>query len=117
MHRVEPEKTINPANEKEIADIEDEYARSAEWQKGVDEAVKTPENQAKIAEIRKTESKIDHPQWFYAFADRLEGTPDAQDFGFRDAQKAAAGDPEGDRRNWPITNTTPPCRIATAEPT
>ncbi|PHR89499.1 MAG: hypothetical protein COA78_35785 [Blastopirellula sp.] len=97
--RIEPEQTINPANEKEIASIEDEYARSAGWQKGVDEAVKTPANQAKIAEIRKTEPKINHPQWFYAFADRLEGTPDAKDFGFRDSQKAAAGDPEGDRRN------------------
>ena len=99
LTRIEPEETINPANEAQIAAIEDEYARSAEWQKGVDEAAKTPENQAKIAEIRKTEPKINHPQWFYAFADRLEGTPDAKDFGFRDAQKAAAGDPEGDRRN------------------
>lgn len=99
VHRVEPEETINPANEKEIANIEDAQARSAEWQKGVDEAAKTPENQAKIAEIRKTEPKINHPQWFYAFADRLEGTPDAKDFGFRDAQKAAASDPKGDRAN------------------
>ena len=97
--RIEPEKTINPDNEKQIANIEAEYARSAEWQKGVDEAVKTPANQAKIAEIRKTEPKINHPQWFYAFADRLEGTPDAKDFGFRDSQKAAAADPKGDRRN------------------
>ena len=97
--RVEPEKTINPDNEAEIAAIEDDYARSAEWQKGVDEAVKTPANQAKIAEISKTDSKINHPQWFYAFADQLEGTPNAKDFGFRDSQKAAAGDPKGDRRN------------------
>ena len=99
LTRIEPEESINPANEAQIANIEDEYARSAEWQKGVDEAVKTPENQAKIAKIRKTEPKINHPQWFYSFADRLEGTPDPKDFGFRDSQKAAAGDPEGDRRN------------------
>ena len=97
--RIEPEKTINPDNEKEIANIEDAQARSAEWQKGVDEAVKTPANQAKIAEIRKTEPKIDHPQWGYAYADQLEGTPDATDFGFRDSQKAAASDPKGDRAN------------------
>jgi hypothetical protein len=97
--RIEPEKTINPANEKEIANIEDAQARSAKWQKGVDAVVNTPANQAKIAEIRKTEPKINHPQWFYAFADRLEGTPDATDFGFRDAQKAAASDPKGDRAN------------------
>ena len=97
--RIEPEKTINPDNEKQIATIEDAQARSAEWQKGVDAVVNTPANQAKIAEIRKTEPKIDHPQWFYAFADRLEGTPDATDFGFRDSQKAAASDPKGDRAN------------------
>ena len=97
--RIEPEQTINPDNEKQIANIEDAQARSAEWQKGVDAVIKTPANQAKIAEIRKTEPKIDHPQWRYAFADRLEGTPDARDFGFGDAQKAAASDPKGDRAN------------------
>ena len=70
--RVEPEKTINPDNEKQIALIEDVYARFTQWQKGVDEAVKTAANQAKIAEIRKTEPKINHPQWFYGFADRLD---------------------------------------------
>ena len=58
--RIEPEKTINPANDAEIANIEDEYARSAAWQKGVDQAVKTPANQAKIVEIRKTECKINY---------------------------------------------------------
>jgi hypothetical protein len=34
----------------------------------------TPENQAKIAEIRKTDRLIDHPVRFYTYADRLEGT-------------------------------------------
>ncbi|GAB5406442.1 MAG: hypothetical protein Aurels2KO_46730 [Aureliella sp.] len=97
--RIEPEETINRENEKEIAQIEDAYARFAQWQKGVDEAVKTPANQAKIAELRKTEEKIKHPQWFYSFADRLEGTPDPKDFGFRDSQKAAAAYPPGDRNN------------------
>nr|WP_201723956.1 DUF1592 domain-containing protein [Rhodopirellula sp. SM50] len=97
--RVEPETTVNPANEKEIANIEDEYARFTRWQKGVDEAAKTPQNQARIAEIRKTDRLIDHPIRFYAYADRLEGTPDPKDFGFRDSPKAASGHPEGDRRN------------------
>ncbi|MCR9198813.1 MAG: DUF1592 domain-containing protein [Planctomycetaceae bacterium] len=97
--RVEPEQTINPDNEKEIAEIEDAYARFTRWQKGVDEAVKTTANQARIARIRKTEEKIKHPQWFYSFADRLEGTPDPKDFGFRDSQKAAAAYPPGDRNN------------------
>ena len=97
--RVEPEKTINSDNEKEIAQIEDAYKRFTQWQKGVDEAVKTPVNQAKIARIRNTEPKINHPQWFYSFADRLEGTPDPKDFGFRDSQKAAAAYPPGDRNN------------------
>ena len=97
--RIEPEKTINPDNEKQIAQIEDAYARFTQWQKGVDEAGKTAANQAKIAEIRKTEPKINHPQWFYSFADRLEGTPDPKNFGFRDSQKAAASYPPGDRNN------------------
>ncbi|MFT5467775.1 MAG: hypothetical protein ACI8UO_002882, partial [Verrucomicrobiales bacterium] len=97
--RVEPEETISPENEKEIAQIEDQYARFTRWQKGVDEAAKTPENQAKIAEIRKTDRLIDHPTRFYAYADRLEGTPDPKDFGFIDAKKAAGGHPEGDRHN------------------
>ena len=99
LTRIEPEQTINPANDAEIANIEDAQARSAEWQKGVDAVINTPENQAKIAEIRKTQPKIDHPQWGYAYAEQLEGTPDARDFGFTDAQKAAASDPEGDRAN------------------
>ncbi|MDA7916270.1 DUF1592 domain-containing protein [Verrucomicrobia bacterium] len=98
--RVEPELTVNPGNEKQIANIEDEYARFTRWQKGVDEAVKTPANQAKIAEFRKQKERyIDHPFWFYGFADRLEGTPNPNDFGFRDSKKAAASHPEGDRRN------------------
>ena len=97
--RVEPEKTINPANEKEIAEIEDAYARFTRWQKGVDKAAKTPANQAKIAEIRKTEPRIDHPFLFYAFADRLHGAPDAKDFGFRDSNKAASAHPKRDRSN------------------
>ena len=97
--RIEPEKTINPDNEKQIAQIEDAYARFSQWQKGVDEVAKTAANQARIAQIRKTEPKINHPQWFYSFADRLEGTPDPRDFGFRDSQKAAAAYPAGDRSN------------------
>ena len=99
LTRIEPEQTINPANDAEIANIADAQARSAEWQKGVDAVINTPENQAKIAEIRKTQPKIDHPQWGYAYAEQLEGTPDARGFGFTDAQKAAASDPEGDRAN------------------
>ena len=97
--RVEPERTINPANEKEIADIEEAYARFTRWQKGVDEAATSPANQARIAEIRKTERLIDHPTRFYAYADRLEGTPNPRDFGFRDSQKAAASNPKGDPRD------------------
>ncbi|MGI9472212.1 MAG: DUF1592 domain-containing protein, partial [Rubripirellula sp.] len=99
VFRVEPEKTINPANEKEIEQIEDAYARFTRWQKGVDEAAKSPANQAKIAEIRKTDRLIDHPVRFYAYADRLEGTPSPQEFGFRDSNKAAASHPGNDRAN------------------
>ena len=95
--RVEPEKTINPDNEKEIAEIEERQERFAQWKKGVDEAAKTPENQAIIAEIRKTDRLIDHPNRFYTFADRFKGTPNPEDFGFTDAKKAAASDPSRSR--------------------
>ncbi len=95
--RVEPEKTINPANEKEIAQTEERQNRFGLWKKGVDEAAKTAENQAIIAEIRKTERLIDHPNRFYTYADRLKGTPDPRDFGFTDAKKAAASDPSRSR--------------------
>ena len=95
--RVEPEQTINPDNEKEIAQIEERQKRFARWKKGVDEAAKTPGNQAIIAEIRKTDRLIDHPNRFYTFADRFKGTPNPRDFGFTDANKAAASDPSRSR--------------------
>jgi hypothetical protein len=97
VHRVEPEKTINPDNEKEIAEIEERQKRFARWKKGVDEAARTPENQAIIAEIRKTNRLIDHPNRFYTFADRLKDTPNPSDFGFVDSAKAAAADPSRSR--------------------
>ena len=95
--RVEPEQTINPDNEKEIAQIEERQERFERWKKGVDEAARTPENQAIISEIRKTDRLIDHPNRFYTFADRLKGTPDPWDFGFVDSAKAAAADPSRSR--------------------
>ena len=97
--RVEPEHTINPENEKQIAQLEDSYARFTRWKKGVDEAAKTPENKAKIAEIRKKDPRVSHPFLFYAFADLLKGTPNAKDFGFRDSNKAAGSHPQRDRGN------------------
>ena len=97
-YRVEPEKTINPNNEKFIKEIEETYDRFAQWQKGVDEAAKTPANQAIIAEIAKEEPAILHPLRFYRFADRLKGAPDAKDFGFNDAPNASSANPE-----WPST--------------
>jgi len=91
--RVEPEKTINPANEEFIKQIKERQERFKQWKKAVDEASKTPENQAIIAEIRKTDRLIDHPNRFYGYADRLKGTPNPKDFGFIDSKKAAASDP------------------------
>lgn len=95
--RVEPEKTINPDNEKEIAQIEDAYKRFTQWQVGVDKAAATPENKAKIAELSKKEPAITHPIHFYRYAHLLNGAPDAGDFGFRDSGKAAAANPKWDR--------------------
>ena len=95
--RVEPEKTINPANEDVIKRIEEQQTRFEQWKNGVDEAAKSPENQAIIAEIRKADRLIDHPNRFYTFADRFEGTPNPRDFGFSDVKKAAAADPSRSR--------------------
>ena len=91
--RVEPEKTINPANEKIIKQTKERQERFKQWKKAVDEASKTPENQAIIAEIRKTDRLIDHPNRFYGYADRFKGTPNPKDFGFLDSKKAAGSDP------------------------
>ena len=97
--RVEPEKKINPENEEQVAKIEEGYARFTQWQKAVDKVAATPENQAKIAEIRKTDRLIDHPVRYYTYADRLEGTPHPKEFGIvGDAKKAASWHPEGDRK-------------------
>ena len=91
--RVEPEKTINPANEKIIKKAEATQNRFKQWKKGVDEAAKSPENQAIIAEIRKKNRLIDHPNRFYIFAEHFKNVPNPKDFGFLDFQKAAAADP------------------------
>ncbi len=91
--RVEPEKTINPANEKIIKKAEATQNRFKQWKKGVDEAAKSPENQTIIAEIRKKNRLIDHPNRFYIFAEHFKNVPNPRDFGFLDFQKAAAADP------------------------
>ncbi len=95
--RVEPEKTINPDNEEEIALIEDAYKRFTQWQAGVDKAAATPENKATIAELSKKEPAITHPIHFYRYAHLLNGAPAPGDFGFRDSGKAAAANPKWDR--------------------
>jgi hypothetical protein len=59
----------------------------------VDAVVNTPENQAIIAEISKTEKHLLEPYRFYSIADRLKGTPDAKDFGFNDAPNANSANP------------------------
>ena len=95
--RVEPEKTINPANEEYIRQVEARQERFKQWKKGVDEAAKSSENQVIIAEIRKKNRLIDHPNRFYTFAEHFKGVPDPRDFGFIDCQKAAASDPSRSR--------------------
>ncbi|MDC0157268.1 DUF1592 domain-containing protein, partial [Verrucomicrobia bacterium] len=97
ISRVEPEKTINPANEKIIKKAEAAQDRFKQWKKGVDEAAKSPENQAIIAEIRKKDRLIDHPNRFYIFAEHFKDVPNPKDFGFLDFQKAAASDPSRSR--------------------
>ena len=91
--RVEPEKTINPANEEYIKQVEARQERFKQWKKGVDEAAKSPENQAIIAGIRKKDRLIEHPNRFYGYAEHFKGAPDPSEFGFLDSKKAAASDP------------------------
>ncbi|MGB0240213.1 MAG: DUF1592 domain-containing protein [Verrucomicrobiales bacterium] len=93
-YRVEAEEVINPINERAIKAMEETFDRFARWKKGVDEAAKSPENQAIIAEIAKTEPRILKSFDFYKYADRLKGTPDATDFGFNDAPNANSANPE-----------------------
>ena len=95
--RLEPETTINPANEKEVAAIEDAQRRFTRWQVGVDKAAKLPKNQAKIEEISQQDASIKHPIHFYRHADLLEDAPDPKDYGFSDAAKAASSNPQWDR--------------------
>ena len=91
--RVEPETTINPGNEEFIKQVEERQERFKQWKKGVDEAAKSPENQAIIAEIRKKDRLIDHPNRFYEYAEHFKGAPDPSKFGFLDSKKAAGSDP------------------------
>ncbi len=93
-YRVEAEEVINPINERAIKAMEETFDRFARWKKGVDEAAKSPENQAIIAEIAKTEPRILKSFDFYKYADRLKGTPDATEFGFNDAPNANSANPE-----------------------
>ncbi|MEO0415886.1 MAG: DUF1587 domain-containing protein, partial [Verrucomicrobiota bacterium] len=71
-YRIEPEQTINPANEKVIKAIIDEQSRFSRWKAEVDKIKDTPENQAIIDEIaKKQKQQIEHPIHFYRFADKL----------------------------------------------
>ncbi len=97
-YRVEPELTINPANEKAMKSISDEQARYTQWKAEVDKIKDTPENQAIIAELaKKNKKQIEHPLHFYRFADKLVGAPDAKDYGFIDSAKAFSKGPAQDR--------------------
>ena len=107
--RVEPEKTINPDNEKEIAQIEDAYARFTRWQKGVDEGGSDSREPgedgrdfAKTDRLRpRTRSGL------MRFADRLEGHSQSKGLRLPRREKAAAAIPRMIAPTWPITSTTP----------
>ena len=96
--RLEPEKTINRKQEKTIKGIQARIAKFTEWQKGVDKAAATPENQAIIEAARK-KKRLDHPRLYYVFAGNLKGAPNPRDFGFIDAAKAAGLHPDTDPGN------------------
>ena len=100
-YRVEPETTINPANEKEIRAVEKRHAQFREWQKAVDKAAAAPENRKIVAKIRASK-KGKTARGFYASANQLKGSPNPKDYGFRDAQSASASLPSADRARLPL---------------
>ena len=100
LFRVEPEETINVENSRQIKNMEEEHERFMRWKAGVDKAVATPENQAKIQELSRTNPRINDPARLYYSANLLAGTPDPKDFGFRDAQRAAFSNQGGYLRKY-----------------
>ena len=88
VFRMEVEQDINPRNLREIEKIDEAQIRYQQWKTEVDRIKDSPENKAIIAEIAKTDKRVLHPHLFYQSADRLTGSPNAKDFGFRDSNDA-----------------------------
>jgi hypothetical protein len=90
-YRLEPETVANPELEKLLNQYETTHQRFVRWQEGVDKAAAAPENQATLAELKKKDPRLNHPEstWLYSHADEFQGAPKSNDFGLGDTANAA----------------------------
>lgn len=95
LFRVEPELTVNVDSLESMREMEETNARFMRWKAKVDLAAEAPENQEIVADILKENPNFDLTTWpsasaflFYRHANRLIGSPDPKDFGFRDDNDA-----------------------------
>ena len=89
--RVEPENTVNVQSAKNMKQMEETYERYLGWKAGVDKAALAPENQKALEQIRKKYNLTDlaDNKRLYQNANLLKGVPDANKFGFKDANDAS----------------------------
>ena len=92
-YRLEPEAVANPECEKMLKQYETTHERFVRWQAGVDKAAASEENQATLAELKKKDPRLNHPEStvLYNYADLLKGAPNAKDFDLGDALSASFG--------------------------
>ncbi|MEI6714961.1 MAG: DUF1592 domain-containing protein [Verrucomicrobiota bacterium] len=92
-YRLEPETVANPELEKLLKHYETTHKRFVRWQEGVDKAAAAPENQATLAELKKKDPRLNHPEstLLYYQADQFVGAPKSRDFQLGDTSAAAFG--------------------------
>ncbi|MDB4730414.1 DUF1587 domain-containing protein, partial [bacterium] len=91
LFRVEPEHTVNVQSRKNMATQAETQKRYLQWKAEVDKAALRPENLEVMEQLRekyKLDDLTDSIR-LYQNAYLLKGVPDAQKFGFRDANAAS----------------------------
>ncbi len=91
VFRVEPENTVNVQSRKNLATQAETQKRYLQWKAEVDKAALLPENKEVMEQLRekyKLDDLTDSIR-LYQNANLLKGVPDAQKFGFRDANAAS----------------------------
>ena len=82
VFRVEPEKTVNVEHLEMIKKMEERLAQVKPWMDSVDKAVKAPENEAIMAQLRQEHPDIDtHAFRIYRMSNRLKGVMGLKHFG------------------------------------